>query len=1396
MMRPVNFFRSVFILVFCLAFAGREVLAIGQAQYVTSVAVPGSFPIVKGTDASAICVDSGDWPGVLRAVNDLQADIARVTGREAPIRKDRAGLGRNVIIVGTVGRSGIIAELAKTGKIDISQIAGKWESSFLQVVPDPLPGVSKGLVIAGSDKRGTIYGIYDLSEQMGVSPWYWWADVPARHKDALFVRPGKYQQGEPSVKYRGIFLNDEAPDLTNWVAEKFGTVPESVNPPIPANVSNYNSKFYARIFEVILRLKGNYLWPAMWNNAFNEDDPENPRLADEYGIAMGNSHQEPMLRAQKEWDRRYKKTLGSWNYYKHPDVLQAFWREGIRRNKGFESFITIGLRGADDTPMIPGGTVAQSMALLEEIVTAQRKMIAEEVNPEVTRVPQLWCLYKEVQEYYNAGLRVPDDVTLLWADDNWGNLRRLPTEAERKRSGGAGIYYHFDYVGGPRNYKWINTNPIPKICEQMSLAKAYGADRIWIVNVGHFKGLEFPIEYFMHLGWDTNRWTSRNINEYTRLWCEREFGPAYAGDIAGIISGYSKYNGRRKPELLDPTTYSLINYQEADTVVADYRAIVSRAEELNGKLPENSRDAFYELVLFPAKACAQVNELYVAAGKNALYARQGRASANDQADRVEALFKADADLMDYFNNRFAGGKWSHFMDQVHIGYTIWQDPPRNLMPRVERLQVPEAASLGVAVDGSASAWPGAPGDPILPKFDAFNRQRHYIDVFNRGQASFEYTAAATAPWIALSATRGTIAKEERIWVTVDWSKAPRGSADAAVKIARKGAESVSVKIVAFNPAQVTRDSLDGFVEGEGYISIEAEHYSKNIPAGPVRWEKIDDYGRTLSALSITPATARSVTPPQDSPCLEYQLYLFNPGRIAVQTFVAPTLNFVPGRGLRYAVSFDDLAPQVVTILPADFDARNGNREWEESVKDAGRVVRSTHSITGAGYHTLKIWMVDPAVVVQKIVVDLGGLKPSYLGPPQSFSRGAASSTSQPAESGERTPGAWATGRYRNLFAEGGHSRQETTAKIDAAFQQLFHGDPDTETVYYPVGTNANGPLAYLSDINNNDVRSEGMSYGMMIALQLNKKAEFDALWNWARTYMYRDEPGHPGRGYFSWSLKTDGTPNDEMPAPDGEEYFAMSLYFAAGRWGNGAGIYNYQAAADHLLTDMRHRETVTGPTRFGVRTAGNMFHPDYAMVRFVPGVDYTDPSYHLPAFYELWARWSPAADRPFWARAAAASRDFLQKVTGPATALAPDYANFDGTLRGGERDSFQYDAWRTAMNWSVDWSWWAKDIRERQLSDRLQAFFESKGMADYGNRFTLDGNQLGSSHSTGLVAMNAVASLAATHPRSRQFVEALWNRPLPTGRYRYYDGMLQLLAMLHCSGEFRIWPPQEVPASP
>jgi endo-1,4-beta-D-glucanase Y len=1343
--------------------------AIGQQRFVEYAESTGGFRIAGAGSAAAIYVDPDDFPGVIRAAGDLQADIARVTGTTPAVVHDPARLGAGGIVVGTVGKCRVIDGMIRDGRLTPAPIVGKWEASMTAVVPGPLAGSGGFLVIAGSDKRGAIYGVYDVSEQMGVSPWYWWADVPVVRRDALWVRPGSFVRGPPAVKYRGIFLNDEAPDLTNWIREKFGTVPPGRDPPIPAGVANYGHEFYARMFELILRLRGNYLWPAMWNNAFNEDDPENPRLADEYGVVMGTSHQEPMLRAQKEWDRRYEATLGSWNYARQPRVIEEFWRAGIRRNKAYESIITVGLRGANDTPMAPGGPAA-NRELLEKIVGVQRKILRDELNPDVTRVPQLWCLYKEVQEFYDAGMRVPDDVTLLWCDDNWGNLRRLPTAIEREREGGAGIYYHFDYHGGPRSYQWINTNPISKIWDQLSLAHQYGADRIWIVNVGHFKGYEFPLEYFMDLAWDPDRWTGDNVGEYTREWAAREFGPSFASEIAEIVSLCTKYNGRCKPELLAPDTFSLVDYREAETVLSDFDDITAKAEDLYRRLPAGARDAFYELVLFPTKAGAWVNRLYLAAGRNALYARQKRATTNDEAARVRELFQGYQALMENFNRTLAGGKWDHFMDQPVLGYTSWRDPRQNNLDAIKLVEmpIPDAAAMGVALEGSMAAWPGGIGDPVLPRFDVFSQQRRYVDIFNKGRESFEFSATASDSWIVLSAAKGTVAKDARLWVSIDWSKVPQGSTHGTVKVSGANVD-VTIGVDAFRPTEVTRDSLEGFVESEGVVSIESEHYSAKTDAGAKGWTRIEDYGNTLSGMRATaPVDDPGVATAKDAPRLEYRMYLFSAGKVDVTAILGPTLNFMPGRGLRLGFSFDDGSPQVVSVVPQNAVDQNGNPAWEKCVRNNAHQVRSRHVLAEPGYHTLKVWMVDPGVVVEKLVVDLGGLKPSYLGPPESYRRVAAP-----------VRGAFATRHYPDLFKELlGRTDAEIDAKVQAGWNQLFYGREDTERIYFPVGADQ----AYIADIAHNDVRTEGMSYGMMIAVQLNRKVEFDRIWSWARAHMYHADG--PFAGYFAWHCALDGRQLDPGPACDGEEWFATALLFAENRWGNGGGIFNYGAEAQALLRTMLHkRDGEVGP----------MFNRAARQVLFVPrgdGSTFTDPSYHLPAFYELWARWAEDHDdRIFWREAAAESRIFFRKAANDRTGLMPDYARFDGTPRqGGGHEDFRYDAWRTFANVALDHAWFAEDPWQVMQSNRVLGFLGSQGLR-CPNQFALDGRPLSTDSSPGLGAMAAVAGLAASPDQARPFVEALWKAGIPAGRYRYYDGLLYLLSVLEVSGRFRIYGP-------
>ena len=939
---------AVYVVSCCLS--GAEAHALGGPRYVTSMPAAGNFALVQNGTATPLLVSASDWPGVIRAAGDLSEDVKRVTDQQPAVLQDTAALrGRDVILIGTIGKSVLIDDLIQRHKLDVTGVAGKWESAVTTIVDQPMPGIRRALIIAGSDKRGTIFGIYDLSEQIGVSPWYWWADVRVTHQLELYVQAGRHLLDEPAVKYRGIFLNDEAPSLTGWVNEKFG---------------EFNSKFYVHVFELLLRMKANYLWPAMWNSAFNEDDPENPRLADEYGIVMGTSHHEPMLRAQQEWKRH---GTGEWDYSTNAAVLNDFWRKGIERNKNYESTITLGMRGDGDKPMTEGSNIA----LLEKIVADQRAILQQNMTPDIASEPKVWALYKEVQDYYEKGMRVPDDVTLLWCDDNWGNIRRLPTPEERKRSGGAGIYYHFDYVGGPRNYKWLNTYSITKVWEQMNLALKYGADRVWVVNVGDLKPMEFPIEFFLSMAHSPKRWGKDQLEEFTRMWAAREFGEEHAVEIASMIDDYTRYNSRRKPEQLEPTTFSLTNYGEADRVDREWRELSERADKLAAKLSENERASFFELVQYPVDASATVAELYIAAGRNALDARLGRTKANLDAAEARALFAKDAELSAAYNHTLLNGRWNHMMDQTHIGYTYWQEPPLNAMPAVTEVQVPVAGSLSVATEQ------GTQFRPSLGTFDSVAQQTRTVKLFNRGSTPVAYTVTTSAPWIVVSRIGGSVAIEDDFEVQVNWKTVPADHATGTITINPQSGTPMQVQLESVRLPGLTRKDAQGFVESDGYVAIEAADTSGRTADGATHWEELLGFGETRSAMTVFPVTAASNL--NSTAGLKYHIYLSDEGNFTLHAVLAPTLNFVPGRGLRFAVSIDN-SPRVVV----DALEHNTDKDWEEAVSDGVKKISVPLSIAGSGYHTLTIWMVDPGVVLEKIVLSHGPLRPSYLGPPESL----------------------------------------------------------------------------------------------------------------------------------------------------------------------------------------------------------------------------------------------------------------------------------------------------------------------------------------------------------------------------------------------------------------------------
>lgn len=837
--------------------------AIDKETYVSFEKAKNSFTLAEKGVFASIVVEKTDFAGVIRAAKNLQSDISKVVGKEPTLSDEitSKSTSQQLIIIGTLGKNSLIDQLVKNKKIDASNLTGKWETFIIQTVEKPFPNVEKALVIVGSDKRGAIFGTYDLCSKIGVSPWHWWADVPVQKHANVYVTAGIHTLGEPKVKYRGIFINDEAPALSGWTHEKFG---------------GFNHQLYEKVFELILRMKGNYLWPAMWGNAFQVDDPLNPILADEYGIVIGTSHHEPLMRAHDEW-RRYGKDKGKWDYTKNDSTLREFWRASMQERHTRENIVAVGMRGDGDEPM----SRETATGLLEKIVTDQRKIIAEVTGKDPSETPQSWALYKEVQDYYDKGMRVPDDITLLLCDDNWGNIRKLPSLNEKPRKGGYGIYYHFDYVGGPRNYKWLNTNLIPRIWEQMHLAYEYNARQIWIVNVGDIKPVEFPTEFFLDYAWNPEKWSAEDLKDYSQRWAEQNFSKKYATEIAYCLDKYTKFNARVKPELLSPETYSLDNYNEFETVVNDYNALAVKAQAIYDKLDVSYRDAYYQLVLFPILACANLNELYYTVALNKKYAKQGRVETNALADKAEALYKKDADLSDYFNKTLANGKWNHFADQTHIGYTYWQQPPKNTMPKVER----------IAQENSQ-------------------------------------------PYAVANETKNKT---------------------------------------------INTPSFKGFIEADGYVSMEAEHFSKAIGKDNIVWKVIPDIGRTAGGITVFPVTAASQELSEKSARLEFDMYLTSQGEAAVQVLLSPTLEFNNNKGLRYAISVDGEQPQIVEI-----HKDRSLKAWEKSVASNIKSLITKHIVNAKGKHTLKFWMIDPGVVLQKIVIDTGGLKPSYLGPPESL----------------------------------------------------------------------------------------------------------------------------------------------------------------------------------------------------------------------------------------------------------------------------------------------------------------------------------------------------------------------------------------------------------------------------
>ncbi|KAF5658562.1 hypothetical protein FHETE_9798 [Fusarium heterosporum] len=1023
------------------------VAGLGQQPIIAFKKSDDAFKIA-GSWKGQIRVSKDEYWGVIRAAGDLAVDFGRVTGTNFTLSNGESDASpakykfepvdvknntkyrtlkeeefsgpkysdpdntNTVIIAGTIGHSQLIDKLIKDGVIDVSEIEGEWESFTSQLVQDPINGTAQALVIAGSDPRGTIYGIYDVSEQIGVSPWYWWADVPIRKRDEIYVVSEPKIQKAPSVKYRGIFLNDEQPGLSSWVGSRWK--------PTWNNAAPYNHEFYALISELLLRLRANYLWPTVWGSMVYIDDPFNQPLLDAYEIVLGGSHTEPMMRAQNEFRTFYQ---GDWQYHTNNETIDEYFRYGVERAKPYarNSLWTIAMRGTGDTAIEGDLGIEGIVDMLETLVDNQREILRKGLKVDnLTDVPSLWCLYKEVQSYQESGLVVPEDITLLWADDNWGNIRRLPLKNETDRSGGAGVYYHFDYVGDPRNYKWINTIQLQKTTEQMSLAYHRNARRIWIVNVGDLKPNEIPISHFMDLAYDTERWEKDGTTKWTEAWVEREFGSEHVEAIASIMNRYGMYAARRKFELLEPYVYSVINYNEAEAILEQWATLKQDTQAVYDKLEDEYKPAFFEMLLHPVLGGEIVNKIQIYGAKNQLYAGQNRNSANDIIWKSVDLMYKDSNLTQRWNE-LLDGKWAHMLDQTHLGYDgYWQQPMRNTLPNLKFVQDIWASlggEYGVGVEGSNATvmgddrWHSLSSNILnLPPLEPFGAQSRYIDVFHRGSKSCNWFASPWEDYVQLSQYNGTVGghngSDSRVYVSIDWEKAPKApnTTEVFINVTSdcKGFERYSgqdPRVVATVINRKLPDSFEeGFVESDGHVSIEASHYQKIYDGDSdntdLKYHTIKNYGRTLAGVGLYPLDTEKLDV-GEGPALEYDMYLYtNHSAANVTLYMSPGANYLGDRNpLEYAVALfptgkkqpdptvvRPIGPNKGTNMPDGWGYAVGNAVWGVY----GNYTTSSFDVPKEGAYTLRIWALLPNIVIQKIVVDLGGVRDSYLGPPESF----------------------------------------------------------------------------------------------------------------------------------------------------------------------------------------------------------------------------------------------------------------------------------------------------------------------------------------------------------------------------------------------------------------------------
>ena len=956
-----------------------------------------------------ICLEQSAFPGVIRVTEKVAHDVELVSGKKPQILVEKEipetleSSGEDwTIIAATKGKSSFLKKLEEAGSAELKELEQKREC-YAWIFPEIKNRTKSNLlVIAGSDKRGTIYGLFHLSEMLGVSPFVDWCGLMPPKQEKIELREDMACiSKEPSVRYRGFFINDEWPAFGNWCNHNFG---------------GFNAKAYDHVFELLLRLKGNYLWPAMWSARFADDGPDllNAELADEYGIIMGMSHHEPCLRQGEEYKylRGKNSVYGdAWNFRTNREGITKFWEDGLKRSGKFENVITVGMRGEADTAIMgKNATLEDNIQLLRDVLKTQKKLIQEHVNPDLTKVPRMIALYKEVEEFFYGdektkglmGAEELEDVILMLCDDNYGNLRTLPTEEMRKHAGGYGMYYHLDYHGWPVSYEWINSSYLPKIWEQMSMAYDFGVRELWMVNVGDIATQEFPLSFFLDMAYDFDRWGSRALNctqEYTRKWVRQQFGSVEEetqDTIADILEQYTKIIHRRRPEALNPETYHPVQEKESSRIFEEAEQLLKKLQDVYETIektnPQNL-SAFIALVYYPAFGTMNLVKMQILAGWNHYYANLGAVCANDYVDEVERCMEQDRKAVEMYH-QMDQGRWYGMGMSQHIGFTHWnEDECRN--PVVMRVIPLKKRSILVAADGTAQHAEGSPWlDNTMKLKDFLNPDctRASVTLYSRSDLKAEYKVLKKPGWLSVEPMEGWLdgvsQKKVRLNLTLIKQRLPETNQDTiqdSLEIATpEGKCEITVPVYTGN----LQDKKNVFVDTMGYLSIEAAHYVNSVPGNykdrQVKFENLQGYGKTNSAMKAFPSDACTV-PGQDAPYLEYQFVLEESGTYEAEFYMQPSNPVTRENQLLYAVRINEEMTETVNAVEKDYQVGDQAEKWAEGV--LSQIRRQTVSIKcRAGFNTLRVYGVTPGFVLEKIVIYPMGEKPeeSYLGPAETY----------------------------------------------------------------------------------------------------------------------------------------------------------------------------------------------------------------------------------------------------------------------------------------------------------------------------------------------------------------------------------------------------------------------------